>query len=203
MRQLSIFTILIFGLLVLGTAGCSTTTTVSRVAPEEQIDLSGQWNDVDSQQLASPLPDQSLATPWIEDFTVANGKKPTLIVGNIANKTPEHIPMKTLVADFERFFINSGRVTVVASAEEREGVRAERQDQNDYASPETAKAWGKERGADFMLLGEVNAIFDAENNKEVKYYQVDCYLVDLEDNTKVWTGFEKIKKYVGRSKYRP
>jgi uncharacterized protein (TIGR02722 family) len=203
MRQLSIFTILILGLLVLGSAGCSTTTTVSRVAPEEQIDLSGQWNDVDSQQVASALAGQALATPWIEDFAVANGKKPTLIVGNIANKTPEHIPMKTLVADFERFFINSGRVTVVASAEEREGVRAERQDQNDYASPETAKAWGKERGADFMLLGEVNSIFDAENNKEVKYYQVDCYLVNLEDNTKVWTGFEKIKKYVGRSKYRP
>jgi hypothetical protein len=65
------------------------------------------------------------------------------------------------------------------------------------------KGWGRERGADFMLLGEVNAVFDQEENREVKFYQVDCYLVDLEDNTKVWTGFEKIKKYVGRSKYRP
>jgi len=186
---------------LLGLLGCG--TTVSRVAPEEQIDLSGQWNDVDSQQAASALVTQALSTPWIKDFTVAHGKKPTLIVGNIANKTPEHIPMKTLVADFERFFINSGAVTVVASAEEREGVRAERQDQQDYASHETAKSWGRERGADFMLLGEVNSIFDAKDGKEVKYYQVDCYLVNLEDNTKVWTGFEKIKKYVGRSKYRP
>ena len=54
-----------------------------------------------------------------------------------------------------------------------------------------------------MLLGEVNSIFDAKKSQEVKYYQVDCYLVNLEDNTKVWTGFEKIKKYIGRSKYRP
>ena len=111
--------------------------------------------------------------------------------------------LETLVADLERSFINSGRVRVVASAEEREGVRAERQDQQQYASEETMKSWGRERGADFMLLGEVNAVFDREENREVKYYQVDCYLVDLEDNTKVWTGFEKIKKFVGRSKYKP
>ncbi len=203
MHRLTITTILAPVALALGVAGCSTTPTVTRVAPEEQIDLSGQWNDVDSQKVASALVEQALATPWIESFAADHGKKPTVIIGNIANKTPEHIPMKTLVADFERFFINSGRVTIVASAEEREGVRAERQDQQDYAAPDTAKAWGRERGADFMLLGEVNAIFDTIDGEEVKYYQVDCYLVDLEDNTKVWTGFEKIKKYVGRSKYRP
>jgi len=201
MRHHSFLATSIIGFALLGLLGCG--TTVSRVAPEEQIDLSGQWNDVDSQQVASALVTQALSTPWIKDFTVAHGKKPTLIVGNINNKTPEHIPMKTLVADFERFFINSGAVTVVASAEEREGVRAERQDQHDYAAQDTIKSWGKERGADFMLLGEVNSIFDAKDGKEVKYYQVDCYLVNLEDNTKVWTGFEKIKKYVGRSKYRP
>jgi len=181
---------------------CST-TTVTRVSPDETIDLSGRWNDTDSQQVAAALVNQSLETPWVVDFVEGAGRKPAVIVGEIRNKTPEHIPMKTLVADLERSFINSGRVKVVASAEEREGVRAEREDQQQYSSDDTMKRWGQERGADFMLLGEVNAVFDREENKEVKYYQVDCYLVDLEDNTKVWTGFEKIKKFVGRSKYKP
>lgn len=192
------------GLLVLTmtVAGCAT-KTVTRVAPEEQIDLSGRWNDTDSQQVAAALVAQSMQTPWVENYIEDAGRKPTVIVGEIRNKTPEHIPMKTLVADLERSFINSGRVKVVASAEEREGIRAEREDQQQYASEETMKRWGLERGADFMLLGEVNAVFDREDNREVKFYQVDCYLVDLEDNTKVWTGFEKIKKFVGRSKYRP
>jgi uncharacterized protein (TIGR02722 family) len=189
-------------ILVLTAVGCAT-KTVTRVAAEEQIDLSGRWNDTDSQQVASALVAQSMQTPWVENHMEGGGERPTVIVGEIRNKTPEHIPMKTLVADLERSFINSGRVRVVASAEEREGVRAERQDQQQFASEETMKGWGRERGADFMLLGEVNAVFDQEENREVKFYQVDCYLVDLEDNTKVWTGFEKIKKYVGRSKYRP
>jgi len=182
-------------------AACS--TTVTRVAPEEQIDLSGQWNDVDSQKVAQALASQALATPWIESFSAKAGHPPAIIIGEIANKTSEHIPIKTLVADFERFFINSGRVTVVASPEERGAVRAERDDQQQYASPETMKSWGREHGADFMLIGEINSITDVLEGEEVRYYQVDCYLVDLEDNTKVWTGFEKIKKYVGRSKYKP
>lgn len=182
--------------------GCAT-TTVTRVPAEEQIDLSGRWNDVDSQQAARDLVDQSLATPWVENHLEDHGKRPTVIVGEIRNKTPEHIPMKTLVADLERSFINSGRVTVVASAEEREGVRAEREDQQQYASEDTMKRWGVERGADYMLLGEVNAIFDREGKDEVKYYQVDSYLVDLETNVKVWSGSTRIKKFVGRSAYRP
>lgn len=179
------------------------TTTVSRVPAQSQIDLSGMWNDVDSQKVAAALVEQSLTTPWIEDFVAAEGHKPAVIIGNIANKTSEHIPIKTLVADFERSFINSGRVSIVASPEEREGVRAEREDQQHYASEDSMKSWGKERGADFMLIGEINSITDMAKNKEVRFYQVDCYLVNLEDNTKVWTGFEKIKKYIGRSKYRP
>jgi PBP1b-binding outer membrane lipoprotein LpoB len=116
-------------ILVLTAVGCAT-KTVTRVAPEEQIDLSGRWNDTDSQQVASALVAQSMQTPWVENHMEGGGERPTVIVGEIRNKTPEHIPMKTLVADLERSFINSGRVRVVASAEEREGVRAERQDQS-------------------------------------------------------------------------
>jgi len=182
--------------------GCSS-TTVTRVPTEEQIDLSGRWNDTDSQQAAQALVDQSMATAWADNFVLAKAERPTVIIGTIRNKTPEHIAVKTLVADLERSFINSSRVTVVASSEERDEIRGEREDQQQFASDDTVKAWGLERGADYMLIGEINSQFDAEDGKEVKYYQVDCYLVDLENNVKVWTGFTKIKKFVGRSKYKP
>ena len=181
---------------------CSS-TTVTRVPTDETIDLSGRWNDSDSQQAAQDLVDQSMATPWVDDFMMENGEKPAVIVGTMRNKTPEHIAVKTLVADLERSFINSGRVTVVASAEERDEIRGEREDQQRFASEESMKAWGKELGADYMLIGEINSQFDSEKGKEVKYYQVDSYLVDLESNVKVWAGFTKIKKFVGRSKYKP
>ncbi|HPF70667.1 MAG TPA: penicillin-binding protein activator LpoB [Candidatus Krumholzibacteria bacterium] len=188
--------------LLLALGGCSG-KQVTRVDVEEQIDLSGEWNDVDSQKVSAALVTQITASPWVEDFIAEKGKKPYLIIGNVRNKTPEHIAVKTFIGDLERNFINGGRVRVVASAEERDQIRGERADQQEFSSEETMKQWGREKGADYMLIGEINAMFDQEKGDQVKYYQVDCYLVDLEDNTKVWAGFEKIKKFVGKGKYKP
>lgn len=199
-RQVLALAAAVLAALALG--GCSG-KQVSRLDVQEQVDLSGNWNDVDSRQVSAALVSQITASPWVEDFIAENGKKPYLIVGTVRNKTPEHIPVKTFIADLERDFINGGRVRVVASADERDEIRAERADQQEFSSEETMKQWGREKGADYMLVGEMNALFDQEGGDQVKYYQVDCYLVDLEDNTKVWAGYEKIKKFVGKGKYKP
>jgi len=189
--------ILPVAMLLLVVAGCgSTGKEVVRTDPGEQIDLSGNWNDTDAQQVSAALADQIQRGPWIENFLAEKGRKPTLIVAPIRNKTAEHIATKTVVDELERDFINGGRVRVVASSEEREQVREERADQQEFSSPETMKKWGLEKGADVMLIGEINQIVDAEGREAVKYYQVDCYLVDLQDNTKLWVGSEKIKKYI-------
>ena len=181
--------------LSLGLAGCGG-KTVTRTDPGEQIDLSGNWYDIDSQNVAADLVEQITDAAWVENHLEQSGQRPAIIVGNIRNKTVEHIPMKTLTADLERAFINSGRVTVVASPDEREQVRGERADQQQFSSQETMAQWGREHGADYMLLGELNTIVDQEGDKAVKFYQSDTYLVDLESNIKVWAGQTKTKKYV-------
>ena len=181
---------------LLALAGCGGGKEVIRTDAGEQIDLSGNWNDTDAQTVSAALAEQIQRGAWIENFLAEKGKKPTLIVAPVRNKTAEHIATKTLVDQLERDFINGGRVRVVASAEEREQVREERADQQEFSSPETMKKWGLEKGADVMLIGEINQIIDREGKESVRYYQVDCYLVNLEDNTKLWAGFEKIKKYI-------
>ena len=181
---------------LLALAGCGGQKEVIRTDAGEQIDLSGNWNDTDAQKVSAALAAQISSGPWIENFLAEKGKKPTLIVAPVRNKTAEHIATKTLVDQLERDFINGGRVRVVASAEEREQEREERADQQEFSSPETMKKWGLEKGADVMLIGEINQIVDSEGKQSVRYYQVDCYLIDLQDNTKLWAGFEKIKKLV-------
>jgi uncharacterized protein (TIGR02722 family) len=187
--------LVLVAVLAVALAGCGG-KTVTRTDPGEQIDLSGNWNDTDSQNVASDLVDQITDAAWVENHIERTGNKPAIIVGSIRNKTVEHIPMKTLTADLERAFINSGRVLVVASPDEREQVRDERGEQQQYASRETMAAWGREHGADYMLLGELNTIVDQEGKEQVKFYQSDTYLVDLESNVKVWAGQTKTKKYV-------
>jgi uncharacterized protein (TIGR02722 family) len=187
---------------VLAAGGCGGGKQVTRVDTDTDIDLSGNWNDADSRRVSEALVTQITNSPWVEMHQARYDKRPVIIVGQVRNKTAEHIPTKTFIADLERAFINNGRVTVVASPEERDQIRAERADQQDFSSLETMKQWGREKGADYMLIGELNSIVDEEGGDQVKYYQVDAYLVNLEDNTKVWAGFEKIKKFVGRKKYR-
>jgi hypothetical protein len=100
------------------------------------------------------------------------------------------------VADLERAFVNSGRVDVVASKSEREGIREERQDMDLNASEASRKAAGNEVGADYMLMGSINTIIDASGSEQIRFYQVDLTLVSTVDNRKVWTGQKKLKKDV-------
>ena len=171
--------------------------SVTRVNPDQQIDLSGRWNDTDSKLVAQEMIKDCLGRPWISNFSnPRSGKKPTVILGIIANKSSEHIDAETFVTDMEREFINGGEVRVVQSSSFREKLRQERADQQEFASPDTQKKWGRELGADFMLFGTINSIVDTYNKRQVTYYQVDLNLTDLETNEIVWLGTKKIKKYI-------
>lgn len=191
--------VLILMFLIAVLAGCG--TKVTRMEVEEGKDLSGRWNDTDSQLVAEEMVKDCLERPWLNQFTMTSGKIPDVIVGRIANRSTEHISTETFIKDLERSLLNSGRVGFVASSGEREGVREERADQAQHAAAGTAKAAGQEAGADFMLIGSINSIIDREKKKQVVFYQVDLELVDLRDNRKVWIGNKKIKKFVERSKF--
>jgi len=179
-------------------AACNT-TRVSRIDPSSVTDLSGRWNDADSRLVANALISQSLDAAWSKRWADSHGgRTPTVIIGAFANRTLEHIPVATFTRDLERAYVTSGAVRVVASAEERLGVRAERSDQQVNAVADTRARVAMEHGAQFMLQGDVQAIEDAQGRERVVTYQVDATLVDLESNAKVWVGQHRIKKLVDR-----
>ncbi len=176
---------------------------VERIGTDEVRDLSGRWNDTDSRLVSEEMIDDVLSRAWLGDFTRQRNTDPAVIVGEIRNLSHEHINMQTFVSDMERALINSGKVSFVASSQERKDIRAERSDQDINASEETRSAMGKERGADFMLKGTISTILDSEGKQQVRFYQVDLNLISLADNRKVWVGQKKIKKFVTGAKARP
>ena len=181
-------------------SACS--TSVERLDAQQQIDLSGAWNDTDSQLVAREMVEDSLSRPWITKFIKAEGKEPTVIVGRIKNLSHEHINTKTFIADIERELINSGEVQFVASASARDEIRVERDDQAANATQDTRKEMGLEYGADFMMQGQINTLVDIDGTTQVRFYQVNLELISIKDNRKVWIGDKKIKKLVKRSKLR-
>jgi len=170
--------------------------TVTRVSPDQQIDLSGRWNDVDSKQVAAEMISDVLKRPWKDNFTSVEGRKPVVIIGIVQNKSSEHIEAEMFIKDLEREFINSGTIRVVQNDLFREKMREERAQQGEFASPETQAKWGKELGADFMMFGVITSVTDSYKKEKVVFYKVNLELADLETNEKVWIGDKEIKKYI-------
>jgi len=175
---------------------------VQRTSADTTTDLSGRWNDTDSRLVAEEMIGDLLNSAWLANFSQQEGGKPVVIVGRVRNLSSEHIDTTPFIKDIERELVNSGRVTFVASAEEREAVREERMDQQTEASPETIKRLGEETGADFMLRGSITSQTDAVEGQRAVLYQVDLELINIESNEKAWINSKKIKKVIEQSRSR-
>ena len=179
-------------------ASCA--TSVRRVRSSKTTDLSGRWNDTDSRDVAKTMVDSLLGGNWIRKYRISEGNRPVIIVGDIENRTSEHIDTDTFIKDIERELIESGRVKFVANPNEREGVRTERDDQQDNATRRTRADLRRETGADVMLIGSVKSQIDQEGNDEVRFYQIDLELIEIESNEKIWLDTHKIKKLVEKAR---
>jgi uncharacterized protein (TIGR02722 family) len=176
---------------------------VTRIDPNSVTDLSGRWNDTDSRLVANQLIKESLTSSWSQRYSETHGgQAPAVLIGDFRNRTMEHIAVGTFMSDLERAFINSGAVRVVASKDERSDVRAEREDQQKNATADSRAKMAQELGAKYMLQGTIEAIQDEEGREKVVFYQIDATLVDVESNVKVWTGQQKIKKYIEKPRVR-
>lgn len=197
----SLLTGLLLAFLVVG---CKPSQKVTRINPGTTTDLSGKWNDTDARLVAEEMIADALSKPWLNQFNRNNQKPPVVIVGRVRNESMEHIETEVFTKELERSFVNSGEISVVASAEERGQIRDERLDQQTNASYETTKKMAQELGADFMMIGNINSIVDeAIDSKTLAvFYTVNLEFINVETNQKVWIGNKKIKKLIERKNYR-
>ncbi|WP_447976834.1 penicillin-binding protein activator LpoB [Candidatus Nitrospira bockiana] len=188
-------------LAALGLSACAKETRVTRIDPGVVTDLSGRWNDTDSQQVAEAMVKEALSYPWLDSYVKAKGRQPVVVVGTVVNRSHEHINTQTFITDLQRELTNSQKVTFVAGRGEREEIRDERREQAVHAREDTQKSAGKEIGADYMMKGNISTILDESDGTKAVFYQVDLELIDLESNVKAWYGQKKIKKVVERKRF--
>ena len=193
MRRIFIGTLVVLTIALIN--GCAN-RKITRVDPNETIDLSGRWNDSDSRLVSEEMIGDLLTSAWIPRYLKANDKRPVVVVGLVENKRHEHINSETFIKDVEKAIIRDGNIRLVVAGEKRNELRKERAEQQDYASPETTKKWGKELGADFILQGTINSIVDSYKKQKVVTYQIDLQLTNIETNEVVWMGDKKIKKQI-------
>ena len=201
MRRINQWPALLVALAVMATltaAGCAE-KRVERVSTSQQLDLSGNWNDTDSQMVSADMIKDAMSFPWVDQFKSKAGKNPVVVAYGVKNRTSEHINTETFMKDLERAFLRSGRVGVVADRDQRSELREERADQQSGFAANPAKV-GQEVGADFVLTGTINSITDRSGSSQVVFYQTNLELINTTTNEKVWIGENKIKKLIDRSK---
>lgn len=182
---------------IIGMTITSCARQVTRINTENAPDISGNWNVTDSKLVAEEMTKSVTSSKWLPNHLEAKaGKKPTIIVGLVQNKSHEHIDAETFVKDVEQSFLQNGTVKLVQGGKKREELRAEKADQQDNASVSTIKKFGLENGADYILQGSINSIVDSHKRNKVVYYQVNLELTDIQTNEVVWIGDKKITKAV-------
>jgi PBP1b-binding outer membrane lipoprotein LpoB len=194
----------VVALLCLGlVAGCA--TKVKNVDPSTEGYVSGRWNDSDARAVAEELVPDCLSRAWLPEFRGEHGDtRPRVLVGDIENKTSEHLDTNVFMNEIQRVLINSGNVRFVADASVREALMDEVKWQKEMArgegvAPDVEKGVS---GADFMMMGSVSSVVDQVGGDAIVYYQADLWLIDLRDWEKVWVGSAKRKHLVERSKIR-
>jgi penicillin-binding protein activator len=188
------YLLLLFIPAALFTASCN--RHVARISPDEQVDISGRWNNTDSRLVSEELTKEVLGGKWLTNHQSSKGDRPVVIVGFVANKSHEHIDAETFIKDIEQSFIKTERVRLVQGGKKREELRAEKADMQTNATVSSMKKFGMEQGADFILQGSINSIVDAHKRKKEVYYQVNLELTNIETNEVVWVGDKKIAKLV-------
>jgi uncharacterized protein (TIGR02722 family) len=203
MKKTSIIAIAMMLIVVLSSCVSTTGTQVNRIDARTQTDLSGYWNDTDVRIIADTLVQECVNAPSIVNFIRQYQRPPVVILGSFRNQSDEHLDTSILAKKFEIALVNSGKVDFVASSMEREELRDERENQQEWSNEFSAKALANEVAADFMLIGSVKTIVDSSGADFTRTYFVTAELVNIEKNTKVWLGENSsIKKYIRRDTVR-
>ncbi len=180
---------------------CTSTTQAEYADPTSVEIVDDRWNETDARKTAETMINGLLEKSWLTNFKKANaGQRPLVVVGEIENRTDEHIDTKALFEYLQDEIINSGKVRF-ADAANREKILAELKYQNDsgMVNQNTSKKKGKQIGADFLLSGGLTSIVASNDGLKTVTYQTTLRLTDLETAEIIWSDKYLIKKRFKKS----
>lgn len=179
----------VLGLLVAG-CGPRAFTKGQYDDPNKVILLDDKFNENDMQLISRALV-ESLKEHASKSFS---GKKPTVMVGRVRNRTSEHIDVKSLTDKIRVELIQSGAFQF-SDKEARDEI-AEEYDyhQGGMVDQKTAKGPGKQVGTDYLITGDIASNVQEVGNDKIVFYKVTLNLNNLETNIIEWSADREVRK---------
>lgn len=142
----------------------------------------------DYTQAAKELVEKCMESVDVNNYLQEN-EKPVVIVEPFTKDYTISIDTTSLTKEFETALKKYKQIDLVAGSLERNKVRQEREEQQIWASEETAKRLANETGADLMLIGSIKL----ENNNSAKNCRLYVELIHIESTKTLWMDNIKIK----------
>ena len=204
-RKLSIFSFfpVFFSLLVLSAVlgGCSS-YSVKRVSLDTEGGVTSRWTDTDARLTARTLIDKALGSSWMAAFRQKHGRQPVVELGQMVNRSDQHINTRIFLNHFQDELINSGKVIfVTGNGSHRDAASAEREYQMKHARSSTIHAPGRQTGADYLLTGSINSYMARRGGKTVRFYETHLKAISLNTNEIIWGAEYRVKKIAHQSGY--
>lgn len=120
--------------------------------------------------------------------------RPYVIIGHIENRTEEHIDLKMMTSSVRNALVKSGRVRFLNN-----DARKQLEDEYAYNSSgavedASKKTKGKQKGADYMLVGSLFTVVQEVGGNKTVYYKFNTELTDVETSEVVCTTEQQIRK---------
>lgn len=185
-------------------AACS---SVGYDDPDKVETLTIDFGSTDLQTMAASMVNSLNSSPALAYFdnpTKGTDKRVIMYMGEVANRTSEHIDTQGITDAIRSSLLQGGRFRFVTGqqgqAEVGEQVRF--QQGSGRVDPNQARAFGKQIGAEAILYGTLRSIEKTKGRtlegglmkKEDVYYQFVLECVNIETGEIVWSNIKDIRK---------
>ncbi len=185
-------------------AGCS---SVKYDDPGRAETLTIDYGSTDLQTLAGEMVQSLVAAPalnYLENPGKGDDKRIIMYMGNVENRTSEHIDTQGITDKIQTQLLNSGKFRFVAAkagqAEIEDQVRF--QQETGRVREDMMREFGKQLGADMILYGTLRSIDKKKGSsiesggtrKEDVYYQFVLQAVNIDTAEIIWQDEEELRK---------
>ena len=173
-------------------AGCTTTTNYGDEKAIETVDAS--FGSTDLQLIAEKMVESFLNSPPLREG------KPAVALGSIDNRTNEHIDTKLIMDKIATQLVQSGKVNLIVDAAGQAEIKGQiSMHQSGIVSAATAKVYGKQVGADFVIYGRLANIQKKKGSLKDVYFNFNLNLVNVETAILEWKEEKEIRKVSKKS----
>ena len=182
-------------------------TSVQYDDPDKVETLTIDFGSTDLKTLAAAMVDSMLAAPalaYLDTEGKGDDKRIIVYTAGVNNRTSEHIDTTGITDSIRTSLLKSGRFRLAASQQGQDdvGEQVRFQQGSGRVDPTQAKAFGKQIGADVVLLGNLRSIEKGKprsvesggTKKDDVWYQFVLELTNIETGEIIWMEEKDIRK---------